>query len=54
MANLPNLDDASRCITGFGVYQHVTTENTIITLDTAIETFGTLGQILSDHETQFT
>ena len=48
------LDDASRCITGFGVYEHATTENTILTLDTAIATFGSPGQILSDHGTQFT
>ena len=48
------LDDASRCITGFGVYQHATAENTILTLDSAIEIFGAPAQILSDHGTQFT
>ena len=29
------LDDASRCITGFGVYQHATADNTILVLEKA-------------------
>ncbi len=48
------LDDASRCITGFGVFEHATTENALLVLDEAIKTFGRPAQILSDHGTQFT
>ncbi len=48
------LDDASRCITGFGVFQHPTTENALLVLDKAIKTFGRPAQILSDHGPQFT
>ena len=52
------LDDASRCITVFGVYQHATADNTIRVLEKAIKTFGAPAQILSDcsnyYGTQFT
>ena len=48
------LDDASRCITGFGVYQNATADNTVRVLNKAIKMFGAPKQILSDHGTQFT
>ena len=48
------LDDASRCITGFGVFQHATSENSALVLRKAIKSFGTPAQILSDNGTQFT
>ena len=48
------LDDASRCVTGFGLFQHATAENSIAILQKAIREFGTPGQVLSDHGVQFT
>ena len=45
---------ASRCVTGFGAYQHATVDNTILVLEKAIESFGDPTQILFDHGTQFT
>lgn len=48
------LDDASRCITGFGIFDNATAENSIEVLRNAIAEFGTPGQVLSDHGVQFT
>ena len=48
------LDDASRCITGFGVFDNATAENSIAVLRKAVAEFGTPGQVLSDHGVQFT
>lgn len=48
------LDDASRCITGFGVFDRATADNTIAVLRKAIAEFGTPGQVLSDHGVEFT
>ena len=45
---------ASRCITGFGVYQHTTPCNTIRVLKKAIKMFGKSKPILSDNGAQFT
>ena len=45
---------ASRCVTGFGVYQHVTIDNTLRVLKKAIKRFGKPKQILSDNGAQFT
>ncbi len=48
------LDDASRCITGFGVFKHATSANVVSVLRKAIKKFGVPAQILSDRGTQFT
>ena len=48
------LDDASRCVTGFGVFAAATSANTVMVLRKAIKTFGAPAQVLSDHGTQFT
>jgi transposase InsO family protein len=47
-------DDASRFITGYGVFHHATSKNTIQVLDTAIQIYGIPKQIMTDHGTQFT
>ena len=47
-------DDASRFITGYGVFHHATSKNTIQVLDTAIRIYGIPKQIMTDHGTQFT
>ena len=48
------LDDASRCVTGFGVFPEATSGNTVLVLHHAIGRFGKPAQVLSDHGTQFT
>ncbi len=48
------LDDSSRCITGFGVFEHATSENAVLVLRKAIRQFGTPAQILSDNGSCFT
>ncbi len=48
------LDDASRCITGFGLFDSATSQNTVAVLRKAIKSFGTPDQILSDNGAQFT
>ena len=47
-------DDASRFITGYGVFSHATSHNTIAVLETAIQTYGYPRQLMTDHGTQFT
>ena len=46
-------DDASRFIVGFGVYTEETIDNTVETLERAIELYGKPLEILTDHGTQF-
>ena len=46
-------DDASRLITGFGVFEHVTGENTMAVLHEAISNHGSPASILTDHGSQF-
>ena len=46
-------DDASRLITGFGEFQNATTENAILTFDSAIERWGNPKQLMTDHGVQF-
>ncbi len=46
-------DDASRLITGFGMFKNATTRNAINVLNDAIEIWGSPKQLLSDHGTQF-
>ena len=48
------LDDASRCVTGFGLFSEATTDHSIMVLRDAMKKFGVPGQILTDHGTQFT
>jgi putative transposase len=48
------LDDASRLVTGVGVFDNATTENAILVLNKAIEDFGKPKQLCSDWGTQFT
>ena len=47
------LDDASRRIMCYGVYDNATTENTIQTLKQGFKEFGCPREILTDHGTQF-
>ena len=47
-------DDASRFITGYGVFDHATAKNTIQVLDATIKIYGVPKQIMTDHGTQFT
>ena len=48
------LDDASRRITGFGMFDGATADNSVHVLRRAISEFGIPGQVLSDHGVQFT
>ncbi len=48
------LDDSSRCITGFGVFERATSENAVLVLRKAIKEFGTPAQVLSDNGSCFT
>ena len=43
------LDDASRCITGFGLFQEATSSNAVLVLTQAMHRFGTPATILSDN-----
>ena len=43
------LDDASRCVTGFGVFQDATSENATLALRRAISEYTTPAQMLSDN-----
>ncbi|MGC8662049.1 MAG: DDE-type integrase/transposase/recombinase [Nitrososphaeria archaeon] len=47
------IDDASRFITGWGLFDEATTENTISVLDKAISEYGKPAAILTDHGSQF-
>ena len=46
-------DDASRFVTGHGVFEHATTENSLLVLEEAIEKHGKPAAILSDRGAQF-
>ena len=46
-------DDASRFIIGFGVYEKEPIDNTVDTLERAIELYGKLEEIITDNGTQF-
>ena len=46
-------DDASRFIVGMGIYSEETIDNTIETLEIAIDLYGKPEEILTDHGTQF-
>jgi len=47
-------DDASRLITGYGVFSKANMENTNQVLNQAINNYGTPKQMMTDHGTQFT
>lgn len=47
-------DDASRFITGFGVFRNATAKNSSEVLKRAVAEWGTLKEIVSDHGVQFT
>ena len=51
---VPFLDDASRFITGYEVFDRETAENAVKVLDSAIKMYGIPKQVISDHGTQFT
>ncbi len=46
-------DDASRFVTGFGVFEEATTENALKVLDEAIKNYGKPASILTDRGAQF-
>jgi putative transposase len=47
-------DDASRFITGYGIFTNATTKNTNLILEQAITSYGIPKQLMTDHGTQFT
>jgi putative transposase len=47
-------DDASRLITGYGVFTNANMENSNQVLTKAIQSYGTPKQMMTDHGTQFT
>jgi putative transposase len=47
-------DDASRFITGYGVFSNATTKNTVSVLKQAVDIYGIPHQLMTDHGTQFT
>jgi len=47
-------DDASRLITGYGVFTNANTENSNQVLNQAIQSYGIPNQMMTDHGTQFT
>jgi putative transposase len=51
--NIAFMDDASRLITCYGVFNSATTENTIKVLKRGFAGYGIPKKILTDHGTQF-
>ena len=47
------LDDASRFITGYDIFDEATTENAISVLERSIERYGKPFELLTDHGSQF-
>ena len=47
------MDDASRFITCYGIFDNATTENTIKVLREGFAEYGIPDEILTDHGTQF-
>ena len=47
-------DDASRFITGYGVFSNATAKNSMLVLEQAIQRYGIPKQLMTDHGTQFT
>ena len=46
-------DDASRFVTGYGMFEHATTENALAVLDEAIKNHGKPASIMTDRGSQF-
>ena len=46
-------DDASRFVTGYGVFESATGENALKVLDEAIARHGRSASIMTDHGSQF-
>lgn len=46
-------DDASRLITGYGIFKSATTDNSITVLNSALSRWGVPKQIMTDHGAQF-
>ena len=46
-------DDVSCFVTGYGMFEHATTENTLAVLDEAIKNHGKPASIMTDHGSQF-
>ena len=46
-------DDASRFITGYGVFRNATARNSIFVLEKAIQCYGIPKQLMTDHGVQF-
>src|SRR5215469_3649049 len=47
------MDDASRFIAGYGIFDEATTENAISVLDDSINRYGKPLELLTDHGSQF-
>jgi len=47
-------DDASRFITGYGVFRNATAKNSMLVLEQAILRYGIPKQLMTDHGVQFT
>ncbi len=47
------MDDASRFITGYGVFEHATAQNAILVLERAIKQHGRPASVMTDHGPQF-
>jgi putative transposase len=47
-------DDASRFITGCGVFRNATAENSVAVFTQAVQAYGTPRQLMTDHGVQFT
>ena len=47
-------DDASRFITGYGVFRNATAKNSMLVLEQAINCYGVPKQLMTDHGVQFT
>ena len=46
-------DDASRFVTGYGVFEHTTTENALVVLEEAIKNHGKPASIMTYSRSQF-
>ncbi|MDG7046327.1 MAG: transposase [Nitrososphaerota archaeon] len=47
------IDDASRMVTGWGLFDEATADNALLVLDEAIATWGRPSAIMTDHGSQF-
>ena len=50
---LSYIDDASRYIVGYGIFDSATTENALAVFKTSVEHYGVPKQVMTDHGTQF-